>query len=143
VGDGNVLEHDVELLGALEKLRADQVGDLLTLGDKLGGVEAGNDSLEDLVSDGGKNTLVIVLSQVLQGVSGVPEASAGAGYLVDLGEVLDVGTVEDTKGQRDHLQVLGSGGGRDVAGLSADIVDDGTLQPRNEEVSSLVNNLQT
>lgn len=67
---------------------------------------------------------------------------SGGMYLVDLGEILDLGTVEDTQGQRDHLEILGAGGGGDVAGLGADIVDDGALEPRDEEVGSLVDNLR-
>ena len=65
MGDGDILEGDVELLGALEELGADAVGDLLTLGDELGSVELGNDSLEDFVSDGGEDTLIVILSEGL------------------------------------------------------------------------------
>ena len=50
--------------------------------------------------------------------------------------------MEHTEGQGDHLEILGAGGGGDVAGLSADIVDDGALEPRDEEVSSLVDDLR-
>lgn len=53
MGDGDVLEGDVELLGALEQVAADAVGDGFTLGDELGGVELGDDGFEDFVSDGG------------------------------------------------------------------------------------------
>lgn len=61
--------------------------------------------------------------------------------MVDLGELLDIGAVEDTESQGDHLEILGPGSGGDVAGLSADIVDDGALEPWDEEVGSLVDNL--
>lgn len=67
VGDGYVLELDVELLGALQEVGADAVGDGLTLGDELCGVELGDDGLEDFVADGGENTLVVVLAEVLMG----------------------------------------------------------------------------
>lgn len=66
MGDGNVLESDVELGGALEELGADAGGNLFTLGDELGGVELGDNGLEDLVSDGGEDSLVVVLSEVLE-----------------------------------------------------------------------------
>lgn len=60
MGDGDVLQGDVELGGALQEIGADTVGDGFTLGDQLGGIELGDDSLEDFVSDGGENTLIIV-----------------------------------------------------------------------------------
>lgn len=64
-------------------------------------------------------------------------------YLVDLGESLDLRAVENTKGQRDHLQILGTGSGGNVARLGADIVDNGLLEPRDEEVSSLAHDLRS
>jgi hypothetical protein len=65
VGDGDVLEGNVELAGALEQVGADLVGDGLALGDELGGVELGDDGLEDLVTDGGEDTLIVVEAEVL------------------------------------------------------------------------------
>lgn len=69
VCDGNVLEGNVELVGALKKVGADLVGDGLTLGDELGGIKLGNDGLEDFVTNGGENTLIVVETQVLKAVS--------------------------------------------------------------------------
>lgn len=60
VGDGDILQGDVELAGALEKVGTDTVGDGFTLCDKLGGVELGDDGLEDFVTDGGENTLIVI-----------------------------------------------------------------------------------
>jgi hypothetical protein len=51
--DGDILESDVEFLGALQEVASDAVGDGFTLGDELGGVELGDDGFEDFVSDGG------------------------------------------------------------------------------------------
>lgn len=45
--------------------------------------------------------------------------------------------MEDAEGQADHLQVLGAGGGGDVAGLGADVEDDAALEPGDEEVGAL------
>jgi hypothetical protein len=42
---------------------ADESRNVLSLGDQLGGVELGNDTLEDLVDDAGKDTLVVVGSK--------------------------------------------------------------------------------
>lgn len=49
--------------------------------------------------------------------------------------------MQDSQGQADHLQVLTSSGGGDVTGLCADIVDDGLLQPGDQEVGALVDDL--
>ena len=65
MGDGNVLERNVELGGALDEVGADALRDGLALGDELGGVELGDDGLEDFVADGGEDTLVVILTEVL------------------------------------------------------------------------------
>ena len=67
--DGDVLEGNVELARALEQVRADLVGDGLALGDELGGVELGDDGLEDLVTNGREDTLIVVEAEVLVAVS--------------------------------------------------------------------------
>ena len=66
VGDGDVLKSDVELLSTLEKVGADAVAYSLTLRDKLGGIELGDDGFEDFVSNRWKNTLVVILSEILR-----------------------------------------------------------------------------
>ena len=65
VGDGHVLERDVELGRALGQVRADALRDGLALRDELGGVELRDDGLEDLVADRGEDALVVVLAEVL------------------------------------------------------------------------------
>lgn len=65
MGDGDVLEGDVEFLGALEQVGADAVRHGFTLGDQLGGVELRDDGLEDFVANGGEDTLVVVGAEVL------------------------------------------------------------------------------
>lgn len=65
MGDGNVLKSNVELLGTLEEVAADAVGDGLTLCDELCGVELGDDGFEDFVSDGWEDTLIVILSEIL------------------------------------------------------------------------------
>lgn len=62
-------------------------------------------------------------------------------YLVDGRQLRDLRTVQHTQSQADHLQVLTTRGGRDVAGLGANIIDNGSLQPRDEEVCTLVHDL--
>lgn len=43
--------------------------------------------------------------------------------------------------QTDHLQVFGPSSGRDISWLGADVVDNSLLEPRDEEVGSLIDNL--
>jgi hypothetical protein len=68
VGDGNVLESDVEFLGALEEIGTNAVADSLTLGDEFCSVELGDDGFEDFVTDGWEDTLVVILTKVLMDV---------------------------------------------------------------------------
>jgi hypothetical protein len=65
VGDRDVLESNVELLCTLEQVGSDSVADCLTLCDELCGVELRYNSFEDFVSDGGENTLIVVLTKIL------------------------------------------------------------------------------
>jgi hypothetical protein len=59
-------------------------------------------------------------------------------YLVDGGQLGDLGPVQNSEGQANHLQVLAAGGCGDVPRLGAHIVDDCLLEPGNEEVGALV-----
>jgi len=65
VCDGYVLEGDVEFLCSLEQVGADSVGDGFSLCDEFGGVELGYDGFEDFVSDGGEDSFIVILSEVL------------------------------------------------------------------------------
>lgn len=65
--DGDVLEGNVELGGALEEVGADAGADGFALGDEFGGVELGDDGFEDFVTDGGKDALVVVEAEGLGG----------------------------------------------------------------------------
>ena len=65
MGDGDILEGDVELGGAAKKVGTDTVGNSFTLGNELGSIELSDDGLEDFVSDRGEDTLIVILSEVL------------------------------------------------------------------------------
>jgi hypothetical protein len=65
VGDRNVLESNVEFLGAFQKIGTNTIADGLTLGDEFCGVELGDNGLKDFVTDGWEDTLVIILTKVL------------------------------------------------------------------------------
>lgn len=62
-------------------------------------------------------------------------------YLVDLREARHLWTVQHTQCQADHLQILTSSCRGDVARLRANVVDNSSLQPRNQEVCALVDDL--
>ena len=114
--DRDILQLDVELPSTLQQIFTYPRGDLVarsaewdwerttqttyhfTLGNQLRRVELRDNTLQYLISDGRQHTLVVVLAEVL----------------VDFGEVLHVRSSEHTKRNRDHLQVLGTSGGRDV-----------------------------
>lgn len=137
----DVLEGNIELIGALQEVGADFVGDSLTLGDELSGVELRNDSLEDFVTNGRQNTFVVVETEVLKHVNTVSCVRVSKTHLVNLRQLLDLWAVQHPQCEGDHLQVLGSGGGADVPRPCADIEDDGALQPGNQEMGALVDDL--
>ena len=61
--------------------------------------------------------------------------------MIDLGKHLDFRSVEDSKCQADHLQILGSSRCTDISWLGSDIVDDGLLEPGNQKVSAFIDDL--
>jgi len=81
VCDRDILECDIELGRAAEKIRPYPVRNGFTLCDELCGVELGDDRLEDFVSDGWENTLVVILAEVLRVLSVlVPVARSEYGH---------------------------------------------------------------
>ena len=64
--DGDVFEGDIELRGALEQVGAYAGGDGFSLRDQFGGVELGDDGLEDFVADGGEDALIVVETEGLE-----------------------------------------------------------------------------
>lgn len=62
-------------------------------------------------------------------------------YLVNLWQGLDVWPVQDSQRQADHLEILAAGGGGNVPGLCAHVKDDAPLQPRDQKVRSLVDDI--
>lgn len=68
MGNGDVLEGDVELGGAAGEVGSDALRDGFSLGDELGGVKLGDNGLEDFVTDGGKDALIVVGAKILPGV---------------------------------------------------------------------------
>jgi len=128
VGDGDVLKSDVELLSTLEKVGADAVAYSLTLRDKLGGIELGDNGFEDFVSNRWKNTLVVILSEILYNSQIYLQLHRIVlSYLIDLWQLLNIWSAQDSQRQADHLQILGSGCCGNVSWLRSHIVDNGLL----------------
>jgi len=100
VRDGDVLERDVEFLRTLEQVGADAVRYSLTLGDEFCGVELRDYGFKDFVTDGGEDTLVIILAKILRlSVSRHCTCTRhGNGFadthLVDLGQHLDLRSMQ-------------------------------------------------
>lgn len=65
MGDGDILEGDVELGGTAGEVVADALGDSLSLGDKLGSIKLGDNGLQDFVTNGGEDSLIVVGTEVL------------------------------------------------------------------------------
>jgi len=85
----------------------------------------GDHSLQHLGSNGGQDTLIVVLAE----------------DRVDLGQLVGNGTVQDAERDVDILQILAAGDHGNVAGLRADVEDDGPLHPRDEEVGALADHV--
>lgn len=68
-------------------------------------------------------------------------ARCGRAHLVDLGQSLDVWPVQNSQRQADHLQILAARRGGDVARLGAHVEDDAALQPGDQEVRALVDDV--
>jgi hypothetical protein len=66
VGDGNILQGDVELGCALHQVGLNSSRDGFSLGDELGGVELSHDGFEDFIANGWKHTLIVILTKVLR-----------------------------------------------------------------------------
>jgi hypothetical protein len=61
-------------------------------------------------------------------------------YLVNLGQLWNLRSVENSQSQANHLQVLASCSRRDIPWFRANIVDDALLQPWDQEMRALVDN---
>jgi hypothetical protein len=91
----------------------------------LTGIELRNDTLQHLVDDGWQDALIVICSE----------------GPVDLGQGIDSRPGKDTTGDINHLQVLGTSEGRDVARLCADIVHDGGFEPWDSNMGSCGENV--
>ena len=116
----HIVEQNVEARGSPREVVPHELGNHLSLGDQLAGVELGDDALKHLVDNRGEDTLVVVLAE----------------GPVDLGQRRDIRPREHTAGDVNHLEILGAGQGGDVSRLRAHIVDNGRLEPREDQMRS-------
>lgn len=65
----------------------------------------------------------------------------GEEYLINLGKLLHNRAVQDTQRQANHLHVLAARRGGNVSGPRAHIKDDAALQPGDEKVRALVDDV--
>jgi hypothetical protein len=65
VGDGNILKSDVELGSTESKVVSDSFRDSLSLSDELCSIELGDDGLQDFVTNGGEDSLIVIGTEVL------------------------------------------------------------------------------
>lgn len=68
VGNRNILKGNVEFCGTTGEFVSNALGHSLSLSNEFCGVELGDNSLEDFVSDGWQNTFIIVGTEVLYGL---------------------------------------------------------------------------
>lgn len=125
VGDGHVLQLDVELRGALLQVVSDLVGHHLSHRDQLRGVELRHRGLQDLVSDRRQHSLVVVEPQVL----------------VDGREIHHVGSVQHPQRDGHRLEVLRACRRRDCSWSCLHVEDDWSLQPRHNKVDALADHV--
>lgn len=118
----NIINHDVESRRSPHQVVPHHPRDVLSLRDQLACVKLCHHALQHLVDDARQHTLVVVLAQ-------------GSVYLW---QSIDPRSRQNTTRNVHHLQVLGSGQGRDAARLGADVVIDRRLQPGEAEVGAFV-----
>lgn len=96
----------------------------LSLGNQLAGIKLGNDSLQHLSGDRWQNALIVINSQ-----NGV-----------DLGQLVGLGSEENTQCDVDVLQILAASNDWNVSGLRTNVEENGPLDPRNDEMGAFADN---
>ena len=109
-----------------------------TLGNELRSIKLGNDAFQNFIPNGRQDSLIIVHAEAL----------------IDFGQVLNVGPGQDSQRNGNHLQVFRTGCCRYILQkvlamnerrygrgtrpwLDATVVEDGTLEPRNQKMGTL------
>jgi hypothetical protein len=70
----NVFQCNIEFLGTLEEVGSDAIADCFTLCDQFCCIELGDDGLQDFVSNGREDSLVVVLTEILVSLAAIPNA---------------------------------------------------------------------
>ena len=114
----DIIEDNVKLLGAFEETLTDESADLFALGDELRGVKLRHDTVEDFIDDGGKDPFIEIRPEIP----------------VNIRELLLIRFRENSDCNVNHLQVLRSGEGNNVARLGPDVEEDWAFDEGDEEV---------
>lgn len=117
---GDIVKCDIETCRSPGEVLSYKTCNTLSLRDELTGVELCNNTLQDLVHNGWKDSFVKIRPK----------------RTVNLRQRLNIRPREDTTRYIDHLQVFGSRKGRNVSGLRTNIVDNWRLEPRDSQMSS-------
>lgn len=124
VSNRDVVELNEESLGALDNRFTDLGGDLFSLLQQGRGGVTGHDGLEDFVSDGGEDAVVVIATELL----------------MELGQLINLGLEQHTEMDVDHLKILGTSGGLDQLGADGAVVRLRSHKPRDLEMSALAVN---
>lgn len=125
VCDGDIVEHDIEVLASVSQAISDLLRDLLSLSEELSSVVSGDDGFEHLIDNRGQNATVIVHAQ----------------ESVQLMQILGVRTEQHSQRDVNHLQIFGSSAALNLLGVRAHIIDDLTLEVGHLEVPSFAHDV--
>ena len=77
MGDRDIVQHDVVALASLHEEFLNTIRNLLSLCEQLFGGVLGNDSLQDLIADGRKNTVSVIRTNALVNLEDVRRIGMG------------------------------------------------------------------
>lgn len=115
---GDVVQHYVEPRSSPDQVVSYQPTDVLSLRNKLAGVELRDNTLEDLIDDRRQNALIVIRAE-------------GA---IDLGKGVDPRPRQHTASDVHHLQVLCAGERSYIAGFGANVICDWCFEPGDSNV---------
>mmetsp|Transcript_10713 Transcript_10713/g.17738 ORF Transcript_10713/g.17738 Transcript_10713/m.17738 type:complete len:230 (+) Transcript_10713:451-1140(+) len=118
--NGHIIQHDLESTRPHLEFRRNIRRYLVTLGEKFIGIVTSDDSLGTFVHNAGQDAFIVIFSEVT----------------INPNEFIWIGLVQDTNRNRDHLQILTTGQCLQIDRTRANIVNDGTFEPRNVEIQS-------
>mmetsp|Transcript_13938 Transcript_13938/g.42055 ORF Transcript_13938/g.42055 Transcript_13938/m.42055 type:complete len:202 (+) Transcript_13938:64-669(+) len=122
VGDGHIIQDNVEEVRPLRQDAANVPADYLTHCEQLAGIVLCNHALQRFLNDGGQHTLPIVSAQ----------------RPVNFRQLVWHRPSQHSQPDVDHLQVAGPGSALNDVGARPHVVNNGSLKPRDHNVSSFL-----